>query len=119
MAQWQLDLRPAAPEAKVLAETVPQLAAMVCPVLWSSPNSARSDVEKVGVIALLLLHAPDGHEVRVNPSQITSLHSPKLTGNDGTLFAKGANCRVGLADGAFVAVVEPCLVVQNMLEKAK
>lgn len=69
------------------------------------------------VLLILLLHAPDGHEVRVNSEQITSLHSPKPSGNEGTLFPKHANCRVGLADGSFVVVVEHCVDIQRMMER--
>lgn len=77
-------------------------------------------MEVLAATIVLLLHAPDGREVRVSPSQITSLQSPKVGASKGDkLFAEGINCLVNTADGKHVAVVEPCIVIQRMLEQPR
>lgn len=72
----------------------------------------------LAVIVLILLHGPDGHEIRVNMHQVTSLHASK-PGEDNKLFTDDVKCIVGLADGKFVSVVEPCHIIHHMLEEAK
>jgi hypothetical protein len=69
-------------------------------------------------LLLLLLHAPDGSEVRINPSEVTSLRSapPKNTGPK--VFAEGSNCQVSLADGKFITVIETCRAIQKVLEES-
>lgn len=75
---------------------------------------------KVGAVTLIVLHGIGGHEVRISPSQITSLHSPRQgIQKDDKIYSEKANCLVGLADGKNVQVVEPCLVIQRMLEELK
>lgn len=77
-------------------------------------------MEKIGVVALLLLHAPDGHVVRIAPSQITTLHAPKVGAKkEDKLFSEGVNCLINTTDGKHISVVEPCTVVQQMLENAR
>ena len=68
-------------------------------------------------IVLILLHAPDGREIRVNPEQITSLRSASGEGNK--YFTGEVHCMIGLADGKFVTVVEPCDRVQTILEQPR
>jgi hypothetical protein len=70
------------------------------------------------VMMLLVLHGADGREIRIAPSQVTSLQSPK-PGKGDKLFAEGLNCMVNLSDGKYVAVIEPCAVIQRMLEEAR
>lgn len=68
---------------------------------------------------LLLLHAPDGHQVLINPDQIVSLHSKKTDKLENKLFVPGAECMVNTADGKFLAVIEPCSTIEQTLEKQK
>ena len=71
-------------------------------------------------VVLLLLHAADGHEIRVNPEHVTHLHAarPGAPAKD-KIFSDNVKCLVNLADGKFVTVIEPCEVVQKMLEQAR
>lgn len=73
------------------------------------------------VLAFLILHRIDGFEVRVAPSQITSLHSPRrnLDDPDDKIYDKRANCLVGLTDGKSVQVVETCTDIVSRMEKAQ
>jgi hypothetical protein len=66
---------------------------------------------------LIFLHAPDGHEVRIAPEQITSMHSPGHL--RGPHFPEKAQCAVYLTDGKLAAVVETCEEIQKMLERIK
>ena len=69
---------------------------------------------------LLLLHGPDGVEVRISPDQVTHLRSakPGAAKND-KIFPEHVNCMVNLTDGKFVTVVETCEHVQKMLEQVR
>lgn len=65
---------------------------------------------------LVVLHRADGQEVAVNPPQITSLRAP--AGALDRLAPQGSHCIVGLADGKWLAVIETCRAVQQLLEGA-
>lgn len=67
-------------------------------------------------VALLVLHAPDGHEIRVNPAFVTTLHATRPSGSPNKLMTDEIQCVVYLTDGKYVSVVEPCADVQRMLE---
>lgn len=64
---------------------------------------------------LLILHSPDGYEVRISPEQITSMHVSREQGN----YPKTSKCLINLADGKHVAVRETCEEVQKALETQK
>jgi len=64
-------------------------------------------------LVLILLHGPDGHEVRINPAEITSLRNPAAA-SDGLLHEK-VKCVVATADGKYVSVVETCEEIQRLL----
>lgn len=67
------------------------------------------------VATLLVLHSPDGYDVRVSPEQITSMHVSREQGN----YPKTSRCLINLADGKHVAVKETCEEVQKILEERK
>ena len=67
---------------------------------------------------LLILHSTEGHVIRVNPEQITSLREA-VPGKPNQLFAQEVKCMVGLTDGKFVNVVEKCADIQKTLEGLK
>lgn len=73
----------------------------------------------MAVLVFLLLHGPDGHEIRVNPESVVSMHSKKDDRADARLFAEGANCLVNMADGKALAVREQCTDIQRLLEAGK
>jgi hypothetical protein len=65
---------------------------------------------------LIVLHAAGGREVTINPRQVTSMQAK--VGEKNKLLTDDVNCVVGLTDGKFVSVVEPCAVVRRMLEES-
>jgi len=67
-------------------------------------------------LALVVLHRVDGGEVVVNSNQVTSLRS--VPGSMSRHFPGPSKCLVGLTDGRFVAVIEPCGEVKRLLETA-
>ena len=67
--------------------------------------------------AFIILHAPGGKEVQVNPDMVTSLRRGEKDGSQ-HLTAE-ARCFVNLADGKFVAVAEDCGEVRNLMEEVK
>ena len=69
-------------------------------------------------VALIILHTLDGREVVINSKQITSLTGPRPGAAQG-MFVEGSNCLINMTDGKFVAVVETCNQVRDLLEAAK
>ena len=67
---------------------------------------------------VIILHAPDKHEIRINPRQVTSLHSPKPNRTKEDLYSEEVKCLVNLTDGKFVSVIETCVHVEHLLEEA-
>ena len=67
-------------------------------------------------LVLVVLHRVDGGEVVVNSTQVTSLRS--VPGGLSGHLPGPSKCLVGLTDGRFVAVVEPCGEVKRLLETA-
>jgi hypothetical protein len=66
--------------------------------------------------ALIILHAPGGKEVQINPDMVTSLRG-RQDGNKN--LTDEANCYINLTDGKFVAVVEHCTEVRSRMEEVK
>lgn len=67
------------------------------------------------VVTLLILHGPNGGEVRINPNEVTSLVAA-TPGQPNRLFVHGARCLVNLTDGKFAAVVETCVEVARQIQ---
>jgi hypothetical protein len=72
------------------------------------------------VLHLVLLHTVDGHEVLVNPEQVTSMQAARPD-EPNKFLTEGVNCAIGMTNGKFVSVVEDCDTVRRMLveESAK
>ena len=66
-------------------------------------------------IVLIVLHGVDMHEVMINPEQVTSLREARKAEHN-KLFTHEAQCMIGLTDGKFVAVVESCKAVRELVE---
>src|SRR5215203_4747883 len=66
------------------------------------------------VIALLLLHGPNGREIRVNSRSVTTLHA-SVPGQPNKVIAAGVGCLIYTSDGKFVSVVETCEAVSRMI----
>lgn len=64
---------------------------------------------------LLVLHRADGGEVLVNPAQIVTLHGPTPAGTPARLFTGAVRCAIGLSDGKWLSVVEPCEAIRERL----
>jgi uncharacterized protein YlzI (FlbEa/FlbD family) len=66
---------------------------------------------------LIVLHGLDGHEIDINPNEITVMREK----DQGKHLAPGAECAISMSDGKFVAVIESCNEVRqkiDALEKA-
>ena len=69
-------------------------------------------------INLIVLHAIDGSEITISPRHVTSMraaHPEKAN----ELVAEQVNCIIGLTDGRFISVIEPCVEVRKMLEETR
>jgi hypothetical protein len=66
---------------------------------------------------LVVFHAPDGHQVYVNPAEITILHQRLAPGE--SKFTERANCLINTTDGKFITVVESCLVILDAIKGAR
>lgn len=64
-------------------------------------------------LCLIILHRADGADVFINPAQVTSL---RVTAGPLGKLAPHGHCVVGLTDGKFVSVIEPCAEVKRLLE---
>jgi hypothetical protein len=67
-------------------------------------------------LALVLLHRADGGIVTVAAAHVTSLR--ETPGRLAKQVPDQTRCVVGLTDGKFVAVLEPCGEVRKLLEAA-
>ena len=68
------------------------------------------------VIHLILVHAPDGREIEVNPKEISSLRNRQDA--DGH-FAPNVKCVLSMTNGKFIATMEDCKTIVEMVEKAE
>lgn len=66
---------------------------------------------------LIVFHAPDGHEIFINPAEVTMLHQ-KLVQSKGN-FTENANCLINTTDGKFVTVIENCLKVLDAMKAGR
>lgn len=73
---------------------------------------------EAAVLALVLLHAPDGHIILINPDAVTSMHSA-IEGKANELVTDAVQCLINTSDGKFVSVVEPCEKVRALLASPK
>jgi len=62
---------------------------------------------------LLRLTGPDGQVMELNVDQVVSLREPRgeLKGH----FHKDIKCLIHTTDGKFIAVLEPCAVVHELM----
>jgi len=66
---------------------------------------------------LIVFHAPDGHEIYVNPAEITVLHQRLAPGE--SRFTEKASCLINTSDGKFVTVIETCFKVLDSIKGAQ
>lgn len=68
-------------------------------------------------LLLVLLHRLDGGDVLINPLHVTSLHGAARPRRQ--LYPGEAHCVVGLLDGKYISVLEPCAAVRKLLDDAR
>jgi hypothetical protein len=66
------------------------------------------------VLALLQLHAPDGHPLWLNPRGILEFHDARVTHKKH--FAPGTKCMISMKDGRTVATGDSC---EDVIRKAR
>lgn len=69
-------------------------------------------------IRLIVFHSPDGHEVHINPAEVTSLRGKHDAAESNKLFTDNVSCMISLSDGKYVTVVETCPQVRGAIEEA-
>ena len=71
-------------------------------------------MDQFAATVLILLHAPGGNLIHVNPAAVTSMHA-SVPGKPNEMVTNDARCMVGLSDGKFVSVVETCDRVRELI----
>jgi hypothetical protein len=66
------------------------------------------------VFVIIVLHSVEGHEIDINPAEITSMRASK---GEGEFFTPGVYCMVSLSDGKFVTVSETCEQVRDLIKR--
>jgi hypothetical protein len=64
--------------------------------------------------SFIILHAPDGQVIYLNPDQVTNIRKPR--GTETGHFARGTNCVVFTTDGKHFATLEICESIRNLLQ---
>jgi hypothetical protein len=67
---------------------------------------------QLAAVLFIIIHAPDGQEVQLNVSEISSIRRPG--GSDGH-FAKGSKCILTMSNGKFYLSMETCGEVVKMI----
>jgi hypothetical protein len=73
----------------------------------------------VVVLRLVVLHAPGGAEITINPSQVISLRTSREGDKDADLLTKAVECILATSDGKIISVVESCNTVRKLFEEAE
>jgi hypothetical protein len=68
---------------------------------------------------LVVLHAPGGAEITINPSQVISLRTSRESDRDADLLTKAVECILATSDGKIINVVESCNTVRKLFEEAE
>lgn len=67
-------------------------------------------------VFMIILHDPNGLTISVNPSEIATLRETR--GKDATLIHESVRCVVGMSNGKWVSVVEPCDQIREAMKQA-
>jgi len=74
----------------------------------------------VVTVVFISMHNVDGDEVMINVDQIIVLqHTKEAAGGANQLISDGHKCVIGLANGKFISVIEPCGMVRQAIREAK
>ena len=81
---------------------------------WLRAACLTMPLALTAAVQLIELHGPDGQRFFVNTHDIASLREP--TGVDmRRYFAAGAKCIVVATSGKFIATIETCPTIRDML----
>jgi hypothetical protein len=69
-------------------------------------------------LILILLHAPDGHEVTLNATAVVSMHAA-IPDQPNKVFTDEAKCVVNTIDGKFFSTRETCETIRYLIEAKK
>lgn len=64
---------------------------------------------------LLVLHAPGGAEIDVNPMEITSIRDRNPEDHN-KLVTDEVKCVINMSDGKYISVIEPCSTVRQQIK---
>jgi hypothetical protein len=64
-------------------------------------------------VVLVLLHAPQGHDIYVNPDTVTTMRAA-VPGKANELVSDEVQCLLNTSDGKFISVVETCDQVRTL-----
>ena len=65
-------------------------------------------------VVLIMLHGPGGHQIMLNPQEVTSL-TAAVPDRNNKLLVLDVNCKINTTDGKFIAVVETCEEVKWLI----
>jgi hypothetical protein len=68
----------------------------------------------IWIIGLVLLHAPQGHDIYINPSSVTTMRAA-VPGKSNELVTDEVKCLLNTSDGKFISVIETCEEVRALL----
>ena len=69
------------------------------------------------LLRLVLIHAPNGDEIEINPNEISCIREPREAGD--MAFHKGVRCVLVMTNGRFIGAAEDCQTVKLMVEAAE
>jgi uncharacterized protein YlzI (FlbEa/FlbD family) len=64
-------------------------------------------------VLFITVHAPDGQEVVLNISEISSIRKPREGADDH--FAEGTKCLLTMSNGKFTVTTETCLEIVHKI----
>ena len=65
---------------------------------------------------LVLLHAPGGREILLNPELVVSMHAA-VKGEANKIMTDQVRCLINTNDGKFISVVESCEQVRKLFSE--
>ena len=66
-------------------------------------------------LVLIMLHAPHGHVIYLNPDSVTTLRA--AAGEKNKLLIDDVKCLLNTLDGKFISVIETCETVLRLIER--
>jgi uncharacterized protein YlzI (FlbEa/FlbD family) len=79
---------------------------------WEKCTGSLFNITHLVLLHLIVLHGLDGHEIDINPNEITVMRGKE----QGKHLTPTAECAISMVDGKFVAVRETCDEVRQKIE---